>query len=78
MTDSETLISVRQAIDEYSLLCFPDQDMSDEKQLAFTRLLGTPEAEHVLYGSTGVHPNHFRRWCGGSWRSRAVAQRPAA
>ena len=53
MTDPETLISVRQAIDEYSLLCFPDQDMSDEKQLAFTRLLGTPEAEHVLYGSTG-------------------------
>ena len=53
MTDSETLISVRQAIDEYSLLCFPDQDMSDEKQLAFTRLLGAPEAEHVLYGSTG-------------------------
>ena len=53
MTDPETLISVRQAIDEYSLLCFPDQDMSDEKQLAFTKLLGTPEAEHVLYGSTG-------------------------
>ncbi len=42
-----------QSIEQYSLLCFPDQDMSDEKQLAFTRLLGTPEAEHVRFGRTG-------------------------
>jgi alpha-ketoglutarate-dependent 2,4-dichlorophenoxyacetate dioxygenase len=51
--DSATLAALRRAIDDYSLLCFPDQDMSDEKQLAFTQLLGEPEAEHVLYGSTG-------------------------
>ena len=44
---------IRQSIEQYSLLCFPDQDMSDEKQLAFTRLLGTPEAEHVRFGRTG-------------------------
>ena len=44
---------IRQSIEQYSLLYFPDQDMSDEKQLAFTRLLGTPEAEHVRFGRTG-------------------------
>jgi alpha-ketoglutarate-dependent 2,4-dichlorophenoxyacetate dioxygenase len=49
----DTLNFIRQSIEQYSLLCFPDQDMSDEKQLAFTRLLGTPEAEHVRFGRTG-------------------------
>ena len=44
---------IRQSIEHYSLLCFPDQDMSDEKQLAFTHLLGTPETEHVRFGRTG-------------------------
>ena len=44
---------IRDAIDRYSLLCFPGQDMTDEKQLAFTRLLGEPEAEHVTFGKTG-------------------------
>ncbi len=44
---------IRDAVETYSILCFSDQDMSDEKQLAFTRLLGEPEAEHVTFGSTG-------------------------
>ena len=52
MSDGD-LRQVRDAIETYSLLCFPDQDMSDEKQLALTRLLGTPEPEHVTYGRTG-------------------------
>ena len=47
------LAQIRDAIDEYSLLCFPEQDMSDEKQLAFTRRLGEPEPEHVTFGKTG-------------------------
>ena len=51
--NADTLASLRHAIDDYSLLCFPDQDMNDEKQLAFTQLLGKPEAEHVHFGSTG-------------------------
>ena len=51
--DDHSLNFIRQAIDDYSVLCFSGQDMSDEKQLAFTRLLGTPEAEHVRLGSTG-------------------------
>ncbi len=44
---------IRDAIDTYSFLCFPGQDMTDERQLAFTLLLGEPEAEHVKFGSTG-------------------------
>ncbi len=47
------LASIRDAIDTYSFLCFPDQNMTDERQLAFTRLLGEPEADHVTFGSTG-------------------------
>ena len=35
---------IRDAIDSYSILCFPDQDMTDEKQLAVTRLIGEPSA----------------------------------
>ena len=49
----DDVASIRDAIDRYSFLCFPDQDMTDEKQLAFTRLLGEPEAEHVTFGATG-------------------------
>ncbi len=47
------LAHIREAIDTYSLICFPGQDMSDGKQLAVTRLLGTPEPEHVTFGKTG-------------------------
>ena len=49
----EALAAVRAAIDRYSVLCFPGQDMTDEKHLAFTRRLGEPEAEHVTFGRTG-------------------------
>ncbi len=48
------LDQIRHGIDTYSLLCFPEQDMTDEKQLAFTRLLGEPEAEHITWGKTGT------------------------
>ena len=44
---------IRELIDTYSFLCFPEQSMSDEALLAFTRLLGEPEAEHVTLGRTG-------------------------
>jgi alpha-ketoglutarate-dependent 2,4-dichlorophenoxyacetate dioxygenase len=44
---------IRAAIDTYSFVCFPDQDNSDEKQLAFTKHLGTPEANHVTLGRDG-------------------------
>ena len=49
----ETLEAIREAIDTYSFLCFPDQPMNDAAHLAFTRRLGEPEAEHVTLGKTG-------------------------
>ena len=45
--------AIREAIDTWSLLCFPEQAMNDEAHLDFTRRLGEPEAEHVTLGSTG-------------------------
>ena len=49
----DDLEQLRQAIDTYSLLCFPGQQMTDVKQLELTRQLGEPEAEHVTFGKTG-------------------------
>ena len=45
--------AIRDAVDKYSLLCFPEQAMNDDAQLAFTRQLGEPEPEHVHFGKTG-------------------------
>jgi alpha-ketoglutarate-dependent 2,4-dichlorophenoxyacetate dioxygenase len=41
------------AIDEHSVLLFPEQDMSDEAQLLLTKALGEPEENHLLFGRTG-------------------------
>ena len=41
------------AIDEHSVLLFPEQDMSDEAQLLLTEALGEPEENHLLFGRTG-------------------------
>ena len=49
----EAVEAVRDAIDTYSLLCFPNQPMTDDAHLAFTRRLGEPENEHVTFGKTG-------------------------
>lgn len=45
---------IRLAIDEHSLLCFPDQPFDDDRQVAFTRLLGEPEFNHVKFGQEGI------------------------
>ena len=45
--------AIREAVDTWSLLCFPNQAMSDEAHLEFTHRLGKPEAEHVTLGKTG-------------------------
>ncbi|MGB1612552.1 MAG: TauD/TfdA dioxygenase family protein [Arenicellales bacterium] len=50
---SSAVAQLRAVIDQYSFVHFPGQDMTDEKQLAFTRCFGSPEAEHVAYGTTG-------------------------
>jgi len=46
-------LEIRQAIDEYSFLCFPNQSFDDDGQLAFTRAFGEPEANHVKLGQDG-------------------------
>ncbi|MCH9674233.1 MAG: TauD/TfdA family dioxygenase [Gammaproteobacteria bacterium] len=44
---------IADALDEYSFVCFPDQDMNDDAQLALTMSLGAPEPNHIKFGSTG-------------------------
>ncbi|MCS5682231.1 MAG: TauD/TfdA family dioxygenase [Acidimicrobiales bacterium] len=41
------------AIDEHSVLLFPEQDMNDEAQLRLTEALGEPEENHIAFGRTG-------------------------
>ena len=49
----EAVEAIREAIDTYSFLCFPEQPMTDQAHMAFTRRLGAPEEEHVTLGTTG-------------------------
>ncbi len=49
----EVLEEIRVAIDTHSFLCFPDQPFDDDRQLAFTKRLGTPEPNHVVLGQEG-------------------------
>lgn len=51
---ADTVAAIRKAIDDYSFLCFPDQPFDDDKQLAFTRLFGEPESNHVKLGQEGI------------------------
>jgi len=48
-----TIELIRAAVDEYSVVCFPDQPCSDALQLAVTRMLGEPEPNHVILGREG-------------------------
>lgn len=52
--DETVVAAIRDAMDRYSVLVFPDQAMSDPVQLAWTRKLGEPEPNHVTLGATGV------------------------
>ena len=54
ITDSGILEDLRQAIDEYSFLCFPGQALQDDQHLLFTRYLGEPEPNHVKLGQQGI------------------------
>lgn len=49
----EVIGAIAAAMDEYSLLIFAGQSLTDEAQLAFTRGLGEPEPNHVVLGETG-------------------------
>jgi alpha-ketoglutarate-dependent 2,4-dichlorophenoxyacetate dioxygenase len=48
--DDETVATIREAIDTYSFLVFPNQSFNDEAQLALTRRFGEPEPSHVAKG----------------------------
>ncbi|MDA1098466.1 MAG: TauD/TfdA family dioxygenase [Proteobacteria bacterium] len=50
---SERVMEIQAAIDRYSFLCFPEQQMDDARQLAFTASLGEPEESHVALGESG-------------------------
>jgi alpha-ketoglutarate-dependent 2,4-dichlorophenoxyacetate dioxygenase len=79
--DDGVIAEIQSAIDDNSFLCFPEQHLDDDAQLAFTRLLGTPEPNHVILGETGkvvyhgtignVQPDGTTR---GSTDKRTVAQ----
>ena len=51
--DGETIADLHEAIDRHSFLWFPDQPFTDERQLAVTKALGTPEPGHVQLGEEG-------------------------
>ena len=49
-----SISAIERAIDDYSLLWFPEQSISDDMQLAFTQLLGDAEPSHVKLGQEGI------------------------
>lgn len=50
---AELIADLHAAIDEYSVLLFPEQAMSDDAQLRLTEALGEVEESHIAYGRTG-------------------------
>jgi alpha-ketoglutarate-dependent 2,4-dichlorophenoxyacetate dioxygenase len=50
---TETVQAIDEAMDEFSVLLFPNQAMSDAAHLALTKHLGEPEPNHVIFGATG-------------------------
>ena len=47
------LEAIRDLIDTYAFVWFPDQPFTDDRQLALTAALGEPEPSHVAYGEAG-------------------------
>jgi alpha-ketoglutarate-dependent 2,4-dichlorophenoxyacetate dioxygenase len=53
--DDDTVEEIQAAVDDYSFVCFPEQEMDDERHMAFTKRLGALENNHIVYGRTGKH-----------------------
>lgn len=53
MPAADSLDTLRDAIDTYSFVLFPDQPFDDDRQLALTKALGNPEPAHVALGEEG-------------------------
>ena len=49
---ADVVREINAAIDRYSFVCFPDQSMDDDRQLALTRQLGNHEPSHTSVGKT--------------------------
>jgi len=54
-SDDAAYATARAAFEEYSVLVFRDQDVTDEIQLAFSRRFGPPEVTKVGSQGTGSH-----------------------
>ena len=50
----EDIKAILKAIDDFSFLIFPDQSLSDDSHLEFTKLLGIPEPNHIAQGRDGI------------------------
>ena len=48
----DVIQEINTAIDRYSFVCFPDQSMDDDRQLALTRQSGNPAPSHTSLGKT--------------------------
>lgn len=51
--NAELVDKLHQLIDEYSVLLFPEQSMSDDAQLTLTGSLGELEESHIAFGRSG-------------------------
>lgn len=50
----QAVSEIQSVIDQYSFVLFPNQTMDDPAQLALTRALGEPEANHIKLGQEGI------------------------
>ena len=50
---TELVESIHSLVDEFSVLVFPRQGMTDDAQLKITESLGEPEENHITFGTTG-------------------------
>ena len=50
---TELVESIHSLVDEFSVLVFPRQGMTDDAQLKLTESLGEPEENHITFGTTG-------------------------
>ncbi|MFK7966012.1 MAG: TauD/TfdA dioxygenase family protein [Burkholderiaceae bacterium] len=57
LQDEQTLAQIRQAVDQYAVLVFPDQDLDDDSHLAFAKRLDG--VIHAKPGARVVAKNRF-------------------
>ena len=57
--DAATAQALRDAFLRYSILVFPEQDVTDEEQVAFSRLFGELEVTDFKGAGSRRHPNVY-------------------